>query len=74
MSREVVTAEVVLGERVPLDHRPHGAIEDQDALAEEALDGWAFRRPGPRTHGPHRRTLHERPLPGLPGPACVQLT
>jgi hypothetical protein len=29
---------VRLGERVALDHRPHGAVEEEDALAEQAIE------------------------------------
>ena len=38
MVREPLAAEVGLGQLVPLDHRPHRAVEDEDALREQRVE------------------------------------
>jgi hypothetical protein len=46
MVLEARPAEVRLAEAVPLEHRPHGSVDDRDALPEEP-----FEVPGPAHPG-----------------------
>ena len=47
MRAEPLPAEILLLQRVRLDHRPHGAVEDEDALRERGAKlGEAFRTIG----------------------------
>ena len=55
MVREAVAAEVGLRQLVALDHRPHRAVEDQDAFGEQALAAW-MRRCGIRRVAIRRRS------------------
>ena len=38
VTRETLTAELLLGQLVALHHRAHGAVENDDALAQELLE------------------------------------
>jgi hypothetical protein len=35
---EPLAAEVGLGQAVPLHHRPHGPVQDQDPVAEDGVE------------------------------------
>ena len=51
---EPFAAEIGLAETVLLDHRPHGAVEQEDPLVEQALEG--LRRIGARSGIAHGRS------------------
>src|SRR5262245_66244320 len=38
MAGEARAAEALLVQALPLDHRPHGAVENQDALGEQPIE------------------------------------
>ena len=48
---EPLAAEVRLGQLVALDHRPHRAVEDEDALRERVLEAPLERCRCPRSMG-----------------------
>ena len=44
------SAKIVLAEPLRLDHRPHGAVKDQDPLGEQPLEEFRNRRLGDNSH------------------------
>ena len=64
VGREVVAPEVGLPQPVALDHGAHGAVQDEDALVQEAgqlvaraVFGHALRPPGGVNYGAHQSSL-----------------
>ena len=55
---EAFAAEILLGQPAGLDHRPHGAVEDEDSLRRDAAEegggghGAALSAAGPRGRTP----------------------